>query len=52
MPKKTFTSKVSTTVKALKNKIWMVPAKPHHEGKGTKARLNTAAEKHFFGGKK
>lgn len=21
---------------------------PHHSGKGTKARLNTAAEKHFF----
>ncbi len=24
---------------------------PHHSGKGTKARLNTAAEKHFFGSK-
>ena len=23
----------------------------HHSGKGTKARLNTAAEKMFFGGK-
>lgn len=22
--------------------------KKHHSGKGTKARLNTAAEKHFF----
>lgn len=21
---------------------------PHHQGKGTPARLNTAAEKHFF----
>ncbi len=23
----------------------------HHSGKGTKSRLNTAAEKHFFGSK-
>ena len=23
----------------------------HHSGKGTKARLNTAAEKHMFGSK-
>lgn len=23
--------------------------KPHHSGKGTRARLNTAAEKHMFG---
>ena len=26
--------------------------KAHHSGKGTRARLNTAAEKAFFGGKK
>lgn len=25
--------------------------KPHHSGKGTRARLNTAAEKHFFNSK-
>jgi len=25
--------------------------KPHHSGKGTKARLNTAAEKMFFNSK-
>lgn len=24
---------------------------PHHQGKGTPARLNTAAEKHLFGSK-
>jgi hypothetical protein len=24
---------------------------PHHQGKGTPARINTAAEKHFFGSK-
>jgi hypothetical protein len=26
-----------------------VEPKPHHSGKGTKARLNTAAEKMMFG---
>ncbi len=25
-----------------------LPEKVHHSGKGTRARLNTAAEKHFF----
>ena len=25
-----------------------LPEKKHHSGKGTRARLNTAAEKHFF----
>ena len=28
-----------------------LPEKKHHSGKGTKARLNTAAEKHMFGRK-
>ena len=27
------------------------PPRPHHSGTGTRARLNTAAEKLFFGSK-
>lgn len=27
------------------------PEKPHHSGKGTRARLNTAAERHMFNAK-
>jgi len=30
----------------------MKDAPPHHSGKGTRARLNTAAEKYMFGIKK
>ena len=26
-----------------------LPEKKHHSGKGTRARLNTASEKHLFG---
>lgn len=44
-------AKMKAKVQALKQKVWMVPAKPHHQGKGTKARMNTAAEKAFFGSK-
>jgi uncharacterized Fe-S center protein len=28
-----------------------LPVKVHHSGKGTRARINTAAEKTFFGSK-
>lgn len=40
---KEFASKTKS-IKALPNKV-------HHSGKGTRARLNTAAEKHMFGSK-
>lgn len=31
--------------------IKALPEKAHHSGKGTRARLNTAAEKHMFNSK-
>jgi len=35
-------------VEAKKAKEPVKPEKPHHTGKGTRARLNTAAEKMFY----
>lgn len=45
-------SKIMNKMRALKVAKEMPKAKmvkKHHVGKGTKARLNTAAEKHMFG---
>lgn len=45
---KTEVKKMIATKEASKTPV---VSAPHHSGKGTRARLNTAAEKTFFGSK-